>query len=175
LGSEQKEHLGKLEFEQFKQQHRSGPDLVVVFAHSSVPVVAEAITLQLVGIVQVLWPYWFVMSVPPLVAQSFPSGAMLILGALALTVVATDVPWAVSANAASAITIADTICESLMMFSLGSVGYSAFASPNHCRSYLSTACLVWKEPMVRLVIRISHVRQKSYRLLQGTAPFGIPN
>jgi hypothetical protein len=175
LGSEQKEHLGKLEFEQFKQQHRSGPDLVVVFAHSSVPVVADAISLQLVGIVQVLWPYWFVMSVPPLVAQSFPSGAMLILGVLALTVVTADVPWAVSANAASAITIADTICESLMMFSLGSVGHSAFASPNHCRSYLSTGLSRLKEPMVRLVIRILACPTKVLSAPTGARPFGTPN
>jgi len=63
---------------------------------------ADAISLQLVGIVQVLLPSLFVMSVPPLVVQSFPSTAMVILGLFdLLALVSADWPWAVSANAAS--------------------------------------------------------------------------
>jgi hypothetical protein len=92
--------------------------LAVTFAteHRLVAVVADAITLQFAGIVQVLLPSLFVMSVPPLVAQSFPSTAMVILRLFdLLTLLAADWPWAVSANAASAITAADTMCESFMM------------------------------------------------------------
>jgi hypothetical protein len=92
--------------------------VAVFFAteHRLVAVVADAITLQLVGIVHVLLPSLFVMSAPPLVAQSFPSSAMVILRLLdLLALVAADWPWAVSANAPSAITAADTMCESFMM------------------------------------------------------------
>jgi hypothetical protein len=94
------------------------PDLAVTFAteHRLVAVVADAITLQFAGIVQVFLPSLFVMSVPPLVAQSFPSTAMVILRLFdLLALLAADWPWAVSANAASAITAADTMCESFMM------------------------------------------------------------
>jgi hypothetical protein len=56
------------------------------------------------------------MSVPPLVAQSFPSTAIVILRLFdLLALVSADWPWAVSANAASAITAADTMCESFMI------------------------------------------------------------
>jgi len=92
--------------------------LAVTFAteHRLVSAAADAISLQLVGIVQVLLPSLFVMSVPPLVVQSFPSTAMVILGLFdLLALVSADWPWAVSANAASAITAADTTFESFMM------------------------------------------------------------
>jgi hypothetical protein len=81
-----------------------------------VAVVADVIGSQLVGIVQVLLPSLFVMSVPPLVAQSFPSTAMVILWLFdLLALAAADWPWAVSANAAMAITAANTMCGSFMM------------------------------------------------------------
>ncbi len=100
------------------------PGLVVfATAHRLVAVVADFIGLQSVGIVQVLLLFMFVTSLPPLVAQSFPSAATVILRLFdlpALLVVAVDAPcanapWAVSANAASAITDAETMCESFMM------------------------------------------------------------
>ena len=99
--------------------------MAVIFGteHRLVAVVADAITLQLVGIVQVLLPSLFVMSVPRLVAQSFPSTAMVILRLFdLLALVAADWPWAASANAASAITAADTMCESFMMSPAGMSG-----------------------------------------------------
>lgn len=55
--------------------------------------VADVIGLQLVGIVQVLLASLFVVSMPPLTAQSFPSTATVILGLFdLLALVAADWP-----------------------------------------------------------------------------------
>ena len=132
---------GNCEPPQPEQQHRVPgvgpvsvlirPRLVLVASeHRVIPLVADMIGLQAVSIVQVLLSSMFVMSVPPLVAQSFPSAAMVILrlfDLLALVVVAgdalcADAPWGASASAASAIMDADTMCDSFMMVSAGMSG-----------------------------------------------------
>jgi uncharacterized membrane protein len=85
--------------------------------HRLAAAVADAITLQFIGIAQVLLPSLFVMRVPPLAEQSFPSTAMLILGLfdlLAPMVSAAAAPWAINAKTASIIRVADKMGKSFM-------------------------------------------------------------